>query len=115
MTLEKQRGIEVRSVAGGRRAGTEMHLFDEAAEEENVLCGAVASFYERRSVSGYLEDRLNDIGVGIVCEGCKSRTVPFAVRVARHLEAGGPLEEADAHRQIAGTLLREAGRDRSGD
>ena len=40
-------------------------------------------------MGGYLEDRLNEVGVGTVCEGCKRRAAPFAVNLARDLEADG--------------------------
>ena len=89
----------------------EMHLFGESAPVEEALCGADTSAEERRSVSGYLEDRLNGIGVVSVCEGCKGRTIPFA----QDRKAEGRLDEAEEYRRLAETLLKETGLDRSGD
>ena len=99
----------------GRREEKTMHLFDADAREEKALCGADTSADRRRSMGGYLEDRLNETGVGIACEGCKSRAVPLAVNLARDLEAEGLLDEAQEYRELAETLGRETGQDRSGD
>ena len=99
VTLELNRRYEVR----------EMHLFDTDASEEKALCGVDASADDRRGVDGYLEDRLNGVWVGAVCEGCKALAVPFAVNLTRDLEAEGRLDEAEEYRKLADTLLRETG------
>ena len=92
-----------------RDESTEFHLFDTDATEEKALCGVDASADDRRGVDGYLEDRLNSVSVGTVCERCKALAVPFAVNLARDLESEGLLDEAEEHRQLADTLLRETG------
>ena len=93
----------------------EMHLFDGNARSERAFCGADTSAEERRSVSGYLEDRLNGIGLGSVCESCKAFAPPFALRLSRDLEAEGVPDEGEEYRRLAETLLKETGQDRSGD
>ena len=55
----------------------------------------------------YLEDRLHGAWVGVVCERCKERAIPFAVNLAHDLEAESLLDEAEEYRQLAQTLLRE--------
>lgn len=64
MRLEDQGGIEESRFAHERREVIEMQLFDVHAAEEKILCRADAAAEDRRSVRGYLEDRLNGIGVG---------------------------------------------------
>ena len=93
----------------------ERHLFDENARSERAFCGADTSAEERRNVSGYLEDRLNGIGLGSVCESCKAFAPPFALRLSRDLEAEGVPDEGEEYRRLAETLLKETGQDRSGD
>ena len=93
----------------GRCEVREMHLFDTDATEEEALCGAETSADDRRGVNGYLEDRLDGNWIGTVCEGCKAQTVPFAVNLTRDLEAESRQDEADEHRKLADTLLRETG------
>ena len=61
------------------------------------------------SVDYYLERRKDGLEVGTVCEACKALAVPFAMSLTRDLEAEGWLDEADEHRQLADTLLRETG------
>ena len=85
----------------------EMHLFDEDAREEMALCGVGSSADFRRSVNGYLEDRLNEADVGTVCEGCKGRTIPFAQSMTRDLEIDGLLDEAGKYHELVEILLRE--------
>ncbi len=85
----------------------DMHLFDEEATEERALCGAETSADYRRSVTGYLEDRLNEARVGTVCELCKGLAVPFAQAMAVDLEAEGFLGEAQDYRQLAEKLASE--------
>ena len=80
VTLETNRRYEVR----------EMHLFDTDASEEKALCGVDASADDRRGVDGYLEDRLNGVWVGAVCEGCKALAAPFAVKRIRDYGGRGP-------------------------
>ena len=109
MEPDNNRELEVNLVTEGRSEGIEMHLFDEVEAEEKALCGADASADYRRSVSGYLEDRLNDADVGTVCEGCKSRSIPFAVNLARDLQAEAAPVEAQEYRELAETLARETG------
>ena len=40
-------------------------------------------------MSGYLEDRLNETGVGTIYETCKALAVPLAANIVRELEAEG--------------------------
>ena len=49
------------------------------------------------------------LSVGTLCEGCKAQAVPFAANLTRDLEADGLVDEAEEHRQLADTLLRETG------
>ena len=91
-----------------------MHLFDENAALERALCGADASTDDLRGVNGYLEDRLYGNPVGVVCEGCKSRSAPFAVKTGRDLEAEGLTDEAEEYREIARMLWNETGSKPSG-
>ena len=74
-----------------------------------TLWGADASGDDLRGVKGYLEDRLYDVPVGTVCEGCKARTVSFADNLVRGLEAAGRADEAEEYGRLVGTLLRETG------
>lgn len=60
-------------------------------------------------MDGYLEDRLNEVGVGTVCEGCKRRAAPFALDWAGDLEAEGLPDEAQEYRELAERLLGESG------
>ena len=96
----------------------EMHLFDENAREEEALCGAETS-YNVRSVRYYLEDRVHGPSVGNVCQECKVLAVPLAVEVIESViedhEAEGRFDVAEDYRELAKTLARETGQDRSGD
>ena len=92
----------------------EMHLFDNDAREEKALCGAETSADCRRSVSGYLEHRLNDADVGTICEGCKLLAPRFAMTLAQDLVDEGLLDEAVMYRDLSEGLLRETGRNVSG-
>ena len=87
----------------------EMHLFDENEARERALCGADAPADDRRGVNGYLEDRLYGNPVGVVCEGCKSRSAPFAVKTSRDLEDEGLPDEAQRYRELARMLWNETG------
>ena len=107
MTLEDQGGIEGNPTAHGRPEVIEMHLFDEDATEARALCETDALSVYRRGVRGYLEDRLNDIGVGTISEGCKSLSIPFAAEIAQDREAEGLAHEAEEYRQLADMLRRE--------
>ncbi len=93
----------------------EQHLFDENADSERVFCGADTSTEERVSVGYYMEQRKNGLEVGSVCESCKAFTPPFALPLSSDLEAEGMLDEAEEYRQLAETLQKETGQDRSGD
>ena len=115
METTRDRDLQRGPDSEGRFELTEMHLFDADASEKEALCGADTSADCRRSMGGYLEDRLNEIGVGTACEGCKGRAVPFAVNLARDLGAEGLLDEAQEYRELAETLARETGQERSGD
>ena len=114
MNLDWHHGLGINLATERKSEVIEMHLSDEEEAEEKALCGADASADYRRSVSGYLEDRLNDADVGTVCEGCKSRSIPFAVNLARDLEAEAPPVEAQEHRELAETLARETGQNPPG-
>ena len=92
----------------------EMHLFDENAALERALCGTDASTDDLRGVNGYLEDRLYGNPVGVVCEGCKSRSAPFAVKTGCDLEAEGLTDEAQRYRELARMLWKETGPKPSG-
>ena len=85
----------------------EMHLFDEKVARERALCGADAPADDRRGVNGYLEDRLYGNPVGAVCQGCKSRATPFAVKTGRDLEDEGLPNEAEDYRELARMLSNE--------
>ena len=93
----------------------EQHLFDENARLEEALCRADTSAVYRRGVRGYLCERLGNIDVGTVCEGCKAQAIPFAQTIAHDLEAEGMLDEAEDYRRLAETLRNETGQDGSGD
>ena len=92
-----------------------MHLFDENEKEEKALCGADAPAVGRRSVKGYLEDRLNRAGVGNVCQECKTLAVPLAEAIledmAQHLEDEGRFGDAEDSRALVNRLARETGLD----
>ena len=70
-----------------RREEETMHLFHADPREEEALCGADTSADRRRSMGGYLEDRLNEVGVGTVCEECKVRGVRWTENRILKLEA----------------------------
>ena len=105
----------VKAETYGRYAMNEIHLFDENAREEDVFCGVHAATDYWRSVREYLKDRKYDIPVGTVCEGCKSRSIPFAVDIAQDLEDEGLLDEAEEFLLLAETLARETGQDLPSD
>ena len=107
MSPEEHRGLEAKPETDGRREVIEMHLFDDDAAEEKALCEADTSDDNRRSVKFYLEDRLHGPWVGAVCEGCKVRAMPFAVKLAQDLEDEGLLDEAEEYSQLAETLSKE--------
>lgn len=92
-----------------------MHLFDENQKEEKALCGADAPADCRRSVKGYLEDRLNRAGVGNVCQECKTRAMPLAEPIlekkAQRLEDEGRFGDAEDCRALLNRLARETGLD----
>ncbi len=90
-----------------RYEATEMHVFDDDAVEEEALCKVDVSNDCIRSATYYLEDRLHGARVGVVCEGCKLRAIPFAVNMAQDLEAEGLLDEAEEYHELAAKLLRE--------
>ncbi len=87
----------------------ETHLFDANANVERALGGEETSANDRMSVDYYLERRKDGLEVGTVCERCKALAAPFAMSLARDLEAEGRLDEADEYRRLADTLLRETG------
>ncbi len=109
MKARRDELITVGTETGRRCEVTEMHLFDENAACEWALCGADASADDLRGVNGYLEDRLYGDPVGAVCEGCKSRAAPFAVKTGRDLEDDGLQDEAEEYRRLTDALLRETG------
>ncbi len=109
MKLEDQGGVEGNRCARGRREVIEMHLFDDYGVEEDALCGADAAAADLRSVRGYLEDRLNEIGVGTICEACKREAIRFAQAIARDRDAEGLAHDAEAYRRLAATLRSETG------
>ena len=90
-----------------RREQIEMHLFGAYAVEEKAHCGEETSANDRISVDYYLERRKDGLEVGTVCERCKALAAPFAMSLARDLEAEGWLDEAEEYRRLADTLLRE--------
>ena len=92
-----------------KREQIEMHLFDPNAAEEKALVGEESSACDLMSVDYYMEGRKDGLEVGTVCERCKALAVPFAMRLARDLEAEGWLDEAEEYRQLADTFLRETG------
>ena len=93
----------------------EQHLFDENADTETAFCRAATSTEERVSVGYYMEQRINGLDVGIVCEACKAFAPQFALSRSRDLEAEGMLDEAEEYRRLAETLRKETGQDPSGD
>lgn len=97
----------------------EMHLFDENAREEEALCGVETLDEERRSVVFYLEDRAHGSSVGNVCQECKVLAAPLAREIieaaVKEHEAEGRFDVAEDYRELAQTLARETGQDRSGD
>ena len=107
MSFRECRGPEMRLAEGRRRDLYEIHLVDRNELEESPLCGAEAGDDERLGVVYYLEERQAESEVGTVCEECKGRSVPFAVDIARDLEAEGLLGEAEEYRELVGKLLRE--------
>ena len=80
--------------------------------EEQALCGTDAHDTERRGVRAYLEDRLDEIQVGTVCEMCKAPAAHFAMNISRDMEADEMEEEAEDCRELADRLARETGLDR---
>ena len=107
MKHEENAGIEMRPETEGRREVMEMHLFDDDATREMALCKADTLDEYRRSGRFYVEDRLHGAWVGTICKACKSHAVPFAVNVAKDLEANHLLREAEDYRQLSESLLRE--------
>ena len=85
-----------------------MRLVDRNAGTGAVFCGADASDDEGMGVDYYLEQRKDGLGVGTVCEACKVIAVPFAVKLARDLEAEGMPDEAEEYRWVASTLVDRA-------
>ncbi len=69
METTRDRNPETGSDTEGRCELIEMHLVDADAKQEEALCGADTSADCLRSVGGYMEDRLDEITVGTVCEG----------------------------------------------
>ena len=120
MTLFKRDAMKANPGAEGWFQSTghemfEIHLFDEDAAEEQTLCGKATTGSGRRCVGGYLEDRLDEIGVGTVCEMCKTPAAHFAMNISRDLEADEMEEEAEDYRELAVRLARETGLDRGPD
>ena len=101
--------MKVTPETNGRYEIMEMHLFDNNARKEEAHCGADTSSDDLRGANGYLEDRLYDIPVGIVCEGCKPLAVSFAKELAQDLAAEGLPDEAEEYRKLVDTLLQETG------
>ena len=91
----------------------EMHLSDTEADEEKALCGEDTSDIELIAGVYYLEDRLHGRPVGTVCEGCKVKAVPLALKISRDLEDEGQVDEAVDYRELADRLARETGLDRT--
>ncbi len=104
MRIRRDESLTVGVDTSRRYEVMEMHLFDENAARERALCGADAPANDRRGVNGDLEDRLYGNPVGVVCEGCKSRAAPFAVKTSRDLEAEGQPGEAKEYRESARLL-----------
>ena len=69
MRFREDDGLEAMPEPNRRREVTEMHLFNENASEEESLCGTDVPDRDRRSVTGYLEDRLSELRVATTCEG----------------------------------------------
>ena len=92
-----------------RREQIEIHLFGTDAVEERALGGEETSAYDRMSVDYCMERRKDGLEVGTVCERCKALAAPFALSLARDLEAEGWLDKAEEYRMLADTLLRETG------
>ena len=109
MKSRNDRGQIAKLETNGRREMIVMHLFDEDARDGEALWGADTSLDDRRSVNGYLNDRLDGVSVGTVCERCKPLAVPFAVHRIRGLEAETLPDEAEEYCQLVSTLLREVG------
>ena len=119
MKPEDHGRLETMAETERRREVIERHPFANGAAEEKTLCRIDAPDDYRRSVRFYLEVRLHGARVGAVCEGCKARSIRFAVDVAQDLEARGLLDETEECRQIADTLSadtlsKETGRIRPG-
>ena len=87
----------------------EMYLFYEGAPLEETLCGADAPAVSKRSVGGYLEDRLHGHWVGTVCEACKVAAIPFAVNLDCGPIVEGSWDEAHEYHELAKTLAGETG------
>ena len=71
------------------------------------FCGTEAGENERLGVVYYLDMRQAEAEVGTVCGECKSRSLPFAVDIARDLEAERLLDEAKEYHELIATLMEE--------
>ena len=109
MKTTSDKDSETRLDTEGRFQLIEVHLFDEDAAEEQTLCGTETSATGRRGVRGYLEDRLDAIGVGTICEGCKEWAIPFAEAIAQARMAESLAHEAEEYLRLAVMLRRETG------
>ena len=99
MNPENIRRLDTELETNRRREVVEMHLFDDDAAEEEALCQVGASVDYIRSAMCYLEDRLHGARVGVVCQGCKERAIPFAVTLAKDLKFEGLMDEAEEYRR----------------
>ena len=90
-----------------------MHLFDEEARDAETLCETEVSVHHLTTVQDYMERRVHDLPLPTVCDGCKALAAPFAENIIRNLETEGLVDEAERYRLLAGTLLRETGREPS--
>jgi len=118
MNPSNHEGIEKLTETERRYKAMDMHLFNGDADEEKALCGAETS-YNVRSVRYYLEDRVHGPSVRNVCQECKALAAPLAgeiieAAVEEH-EAKGRFDVAEDYRELAETLPKETGQDRSGD
>ena len=110
MKNREDRTLKATPETNSRYESTESHLFGTDATEEKALCGADTSADYRRGLRRLPGEPVAwTLWVGTLCEGCKAQAVPFAANLTRDLESEGLLDEAEEHRQLADTLLRETG------
>ncbi|MYA61781.1 MAG: hypothetical protein F4X94_04320 [Dehalococcoidia bacterium] len=84
----------------------EIQLYDKESREEETLCGTDACDIDKVTVQYYVESRMDDLFIGIVCEACKVLAVRWAVRHCEDLEADARVCLTEAKRLREGDAAR---------